>query len=119
MKKGILIYGPTPIFGGQFAANKQDIVSSLFRIGNNQKLVTQVQKEIQLKRLQWQFDFDSTESDSDEIIRLDFDLVVVLPTLEKKFDAGAIQSNRMIQLTSTEYQQNDVTRIVNYMIRHS
>lgn len=117
MKKGILIYGPTPIFGGQVGANKQDIMSSLFGVGNNKKLVANVTKEIALRKLDWEFDFDPTESDSEEIQKLGVNLIVVLPTLEKKFDQGSIPKDRIIQLSSQEYQQNDITRILNFMIK--
>ena len=119
MKKGILIYGPTPLFGGQLGANKQDIINKLFGVGNNKKLIEHVLKEIQHHHLNWQFDFDPTEANSDEIIKSGVDLIVVLPTLEKKFDAGAIPKDKIIQLTSLDYQQNDVTKIVTYMLTHS
>ncbi|WP_314068455.1 hypothetical protein [uncultured Vagococcus sp.] len=119
MKHGILIYGPTPLFGGQLGANKQNLISALFGVGNNKKLVQAVKNQIVTNQLDWHFDFDQTESNPQEIMNQGTDLIVVLPELVKKFDTGSIPTNSLIELTSTEYHQNDVTRIISYMKQQS
>lgn len=119
MKHGILIYGPTPLLGGQIGANKQNLISALFGVGNNKKLVQAVKDQIVTHQLDWHFDFDQTESNYQDIINQDIDLIVILPELEKKFDRGSIPTNTLIKLTSTEYHENDVTRIISYMKQQS
>lgn len=119
MKQGILIYGPTPLFGGQLGANKQDVISAFFGVGNNKKFVQRVNEEITKNKLNWQFDFDQTESDSALITSQGTDLIVILPELAKKFDKGAIPAETIIQLSSTDYHENDVSRILTYMKQHA
>lgn len=115
MKKAILIYGPTPIFGGKIGANKQDLVSAIFGVGNNKKLVKAVQTKIKEEGLLWEFDFDSTESDPEAILKQDNALIVILPTLEMTFDKSILPQDQLLQLSSLEYHQNDISRIIAFM----
>lgn len=112
MKKGVLVYSGTPMMGRSVIRSS---AVGLFDVGNPQKYVEKMKVVIQEKNLDWSFKLDETESDLEELLKEQTDLIVLLPGLERKFSHGDFPVEKYIQLNSLDFHSYNLAPVLAFM----
>ena len=112
LKKGVLVYSGTPMMGRSVIRSS---AVGLFDVGNPQKYVEKMKAVIQEKKLDWSFKLDETESDLEELLKEQTDLIVLLPGLERKFSHGNFPVEKYIQLNSLDFHSYNLAPVLAFM----
>lgn len=118
-KKIFLIHNPNPTLGRVTYpwVNGSSIVARYLSGNTVDNYLSALQKEIDVKNLDWKAYCDDTESDIEKLISQNADLLVCVPGLKYQFNETGFDKNNIIYLSTMEYANNVTTAVISKIVK--
>ncbi|HBO23647.1 MAG TPA: nitrogen fixation protein NifS [Providencia sp.] len=118
-KKIFLIHNPSPTLGRVTYpwVNGSSIVARYLSGNTVDNYLSALQKEIDVKNLDWKAYCDDTESDIEKLISQNADLLVCVPGLKYQFNETGFDKNNIIYLSTMEYANNVTTAVISKIVK--
>ncbi|WGE30953.1 nitrogen fixation protein NifS (plasmid) [Edwardsiella tarda] len=107
----IFVYNSSPTLG-----RAPPFTSLIFSWFKESSYIDRLSVAISDEQLEWQVKLDDTESDIEKIEKTAA-VIICAPGLKYQFYTGSFNKKNIIYLSTMEYKENDVTRVINLLKR--